>query len=67
MLEPEDKTGRDRLYAGSLVKVYGHVTPEYDDRGGPIVKADYYRHWPRGNYVTTTARVATCGGRYDGI
>jgi hypothetical protein len=54
VLNPDDKSGRDRLYGGSLVKVYGHVTPEYDERGGPIVKADYYRHWPRGNYVTTT-------------
>jgi hypothetical protein len=53
-LHAEDKSGRDRLYGGSLVKVYGHVTPEYDERGGPIIKADYYRHWPRGNYVTTT-------------
>jgi hypothetical protein len=26
---------------------------EYDDRGGPILKADYYRYWPVGTYVTT--------------
>ena len=52
-LKPEDRDGRDRVYAGSLLKIYGHVTTEYDDRGGPIIKADYYRHWPRGMYVTT--------------
>jgi hypothetical protein len=52
-LKPEDREGRDRLYGGSLLKVYGHVTTDYDDRGGPILKADYYRHWPRGMYVTT--------------
>ncbi|MFI5305723.1 MAG: hypothetical protein ACHQ53_00145 [Polyangiales bacterium] len=52
-LRGEDRDGRDRLYAGSLVKVYGHVMTEYDDRGGPIIRAEYYRHWPRGTYVTT--------------
>ncbi len=52
-LRPEDREGRDRVYAGSLLKVYGHVTTDYDDRGGPILKADYYRHWPHGTYVTT--------------
>jgi len=52
-LKGEDREGRDRLYTGSLVKVYGHVTTDYDDRGGPILKVDYYRHWPRGTFVTT--------------
>jgi hypothetical protein len=53
MLKPSEREGRDRVYAGSLLKIYGHVTTEYDDRGGPILKADYYRHWPHGTYVTT--------------
>ena len=52
-LHPEDREGRDKLGPGSLLKVYGHVTTEYDDRGGPIVNADYYRHWPFGKYVNT--------------
>lgn len=52
-LRPEDREGRNRVYAGSLLKVYGHVTTEYDERGGPVIRADYYRHWPRGTYVTT--------------
>lgn len=56
-LRPEDREGRDRVYAGSLLKIYGRVTTDYDDRGGPIVKADYYRHWPRGQYVTTRRAV----------
>lgn len=56
-LRPEDREGRDRLYAGSLLKVYGNVTSDYDDRGGPILKAAYYRHWPRGHYVTTRRAV----------
>ena len=50
---PEHRSGRDRINAGSLLKVYGHVSTEYDDRGGPIVNADYYRHWPHGTYVNT--------------
>ena len=52
-LRPEDRAGVAGVHSGSLLKVYGHVTPDYDDRGGPILKADYYRHWPLGNYVTT--------------
>ena len=52
-LHPEDREGRDRLNAGSLVKVYGKVTTEYDDKGGPVVNAEYYRHWPHGTYVNT--------------
>ena len=56
-LRPEDLEGRDRVYAGSLLKVYGHVTTDYDDRGGPNVKTDYYRHWPRNTYVSSSHAV----------
>ena len=56
-LRPEDREGRDRVYTGSLLKVYGHVTTDYDDRGGPIVKVDYYRHWPRATYVSSSNAV----------
>ena len=52
-LRPEDREGKDRVYAGSLLKIYGPPLPEYDDEGGPIVNTKYYRHWPRGTYVTT--------------
>jgi hypothetical protein len=52
-LRPDDRAGRDRVYAGSLLKVYGKVTSEYDDRGGPIIETAYYRHWPLGTYVNT--------------
>jgi hypothetical protein len=55
-LRPEDQGGRDRVYAGSLLKVYGKVAPDYDQDGGPILEAEYYRHWPRGTYVTTSRR-----------
>jgi hypothetical protein len=49
----EHREGRDRINAGSLLKVYGHVATDFDERGGPIVNADYYRHWPHGTYVNT--------------
>jgi len=54
-MRPEDRSGQDRLWIGSLVKVYGSPTGDFDDEGGPVVSADYYRHWPRGKYVTTGA------------
>lgn len=56
-LRPEDQSGKDRVYTGSLVRVYGRAVPDYDERGGPILKAEYYRHWPRATYVTTGRRV----------
>lgn len=52
-LRPDEREGKDRVYGGSLLKVYGHATTEYDDRGGPILKVDYHRHWPLGTYVNT--------------
>ncbi|MDD9934566.1 MAG: hypothetical protein OXT09_13235 [Myxococcales bacterium] len=52
-LRPEDRAGRDRVYSGSLLKIYGNPTAEYDEEGGPILETAYYRHWPRGTYVTT--------------
>ena len=50
-IHPEDRAGQDRLSPGSLVRVYGHPVQDYDDQGGPILQADYYRHWPSGTYV----------------
>ena len=55
-IRPEDTTGRNRLQTGSLVRVYGTVTGGYDAEGGPVLRARYYRHWPRGQYLTTAAR-----------
>ncbi len=54
-LRPEDQSGQDRVWQGSLLKVYGSPNGEFDDQGGPVVEAQWYRHWPRGNYVTTGA------------
>lgn len=54
-VRPEDREGQDRLWIGSLLKVYGTPTADFDDQGGPILQTRYYRHWPRGTYVTTGA------------
>jgi hypothetical protein len=54
-IHPEDREGELRLWAGSLVKVYGSPSGEFDTEGGPILEGAYYRHWPRGTYVTTGA------------
>jgi hypothetical protein len=53
-LRSDDESGSERLNVGSLVRVYGAPTGEFDERGGPVIKADYYRHWPHGAYVTTS-------------
>lgn len=47
--------GPERLWAGSLLKVYGHVTDAGDERTGPVIQAEWYRHWPHGKFVTTAA------------
>ena len=55
-LRAEDLDGENRLQTNSLVRVFGTVTPgEYDADGGPVVQVQYYRHWPRGQYVTTAS------------
>lgn len=54
-IRPEDKDGDTRLWTGSLVRVYGHPTGDFDVEGGPVLTAEWYRHWPRGTYVTTGA------------
>ena len=52
-LRSEDESGSARLNVGSLVRVYGSPNGEFDDRGGPVITARYYRHWPHGAFVTT--------------
>ena len=52
----DDDDGRDRLAPGSLIKLYGSTTGDLDAQGGPVIDVHYYRHWPRGTYVTTADR-----------
>jgi hypothetical protein len=55
-LRAEDTVGTDRVWTGSLLRVIGVPTGEFDAEGGPVLAAAYYRHWPRGAYVTTADR-----------
>lgn len=57
-LKPEEKQGPDRVWVGSLLKIYGHASGEYADDGGPVLNVTYYRHWPRGTFVTTADRAS---------
>ena len=56
-VRPEDLAeGRERMHTGSLVKIYGRVIDPGTEESGPILEAEWYRHWPHGMYVTTGAR-----------
>ncbi|MDB4975394.1 MAG: hypothetical protein JWN48_3735 [Myxococcaceae bacterium] len=57
-LKGKDKSGKERIWVGSLLKVYGHPSGDYDERGDPVIDTLYFRHWPRGTYVTTAQRSA---------
>jgi hypothetical protein len=63
---PEDTVpGLDKVQPGSLLRVFGKVrcrinddeqkVCDYDDRGGVILDAAYYRQWPARYFVTTRA------------
>jgi hypothetical protein len=65
-LRPEDTTpGLDKVQPGSLLRVFGKVrcrlnddeqkVCDYDDRGGIILDAAYYRQWPARYFVTNRA------------
>jgi hypothetical protein len=56
-LSPGDDIGDKSLNRGSLVRVLGKLTDDVDpDDGTVVMKADYYRHWPRHFFVTTASR-----------
>lgn len=57
-LTEAERTGKERVWVGSLLKVYGQPTGDYDEKGNPVLEVSYYRHWPRGYYVTTAQRSA---------
>ena len=50
-----DSEGENRIQWESLLKIYGRPSGDYDSTGGPLLTVDFYRHWPRGQYVDTTA------------
>jgi len=56
-LKTEDDIGEHSMGPGSLVRVIGMLADAVDPSDGePVVQAKYYRHWPRGFYVTTADR-----------
>lgn len=56
-LSAEDDIGQNSAGVGSLLRIVGKISDSVDPNdGAPVVQATYYRHWPRGFYVTTAAR-----------
>jgi hypothetical protein len=51
----DDIMGKNKIQTKSLVKVYGKATGDYDDEGGPVLETLWFRHWPPGQYVDTSA------------
>jgi hypothetical protein len=55
-LRAADDTGPESVGAGSLLRVIGKFGEGVDPAdGAPVLRAEYYRHWPRGFYVTRAA------------
>jgi hypothetical protein len=55
-LKGEDDMGENSVGLGSLVRIVGRVAEEVDPGDGTgVIRAEFYRHWPRGFYVTTRA------------
>jgi hypothetical protein len=53
-IRPEDASaGVERLWQGSLVRVYGRSQGGSDAAGDPVIVGEWYRHWPRNTFVTT--------------
>jgi hypothetical protein len=52
-LSGEDDVGEKSVGAGSLLRVAGTFdqAPDPND-GSPVLRAEYFRHWPRHFYVT---------------
>jgi hypothetical protein len=52
-LPGEDDVGAHSVGIGSLMRVIGRFGQDLDPNdGAPILRATYYRHWPRFFYVT---------------
>jgi hypothetical protein len=56
-LSASDDTGEHSVGASSLVRVIGTLGDDVDPNDGrPVLRASYYRHWPRNFFVTTAER-----------
>lgn len=52
-LQADDDIGKRSVAAGSLLRIIGLVSDEVDPNdGAPVIRASYYRHWPRNYYAT---------------
>lgn len=52
-LRPEDDLGEHSIGIGSLVRVIGQFGQDVDGNdGAPVMRAAFYRHWPRYFFVT---------------
>ncbi len=57
-LRPEDDFGEHSIGPGSLVRVYGTFGQDLDGADGqPVMRATFYRHWPRQFYVTRASAI----------
>ncbi len=57
LLSADDAVGKLSIGVGSLVRVVGLLEDGVSPQdGSPIVRATYYRHWPRNYFVTTAQR-----------
>jgi hypothetical protein len=55
-LRAEDDRGELSVGPGSLLRVVGTIGQDADPvEGTPIMRVSFYRHWPRGYFVTTKA------------
>lgn len=54
-LRPEDREGARRVWQGSLLKLYAIATGEETEETGPVMRVEWYRHFPPHYYVTTAS------------
>lgn len=55
-LASEDADGEHAIGPGSLVRIVGVLGSDFDAvGGGALVHGTWYRHWPRGQWVTRAA------------
>lgn len=56
-LRSDDDIGKLSIGVGSLLRVVGVISDDVAGSDGtPVIRADYYRHWPRNYYVTGADR-----------
>jgi len=56
ILHGDDDVGEHSVGIGSMLRIVGIFGEETDTNdGGPIMRATYYRHWPRYFFVTKSA------------